>query len=231
MSAMWGFPYAARTVAEHSRSRMPVCSGLYYHNGRDLRINKAHAVNGNRKGKADSDEVLFDVDKGWSPNADELAQQIQTAIEDSQEEEYSSSVGGEGADQILFSTAWEDEVWSEEVSGGVDVFPDDGSDGEDDLTADTWLDAGWSVSVVEPDAKMPTVSEGHGLDELDIDADSIQTSNRQLQRELTAPDGQRQSDPAAAAGADHQQDTACRIQTLGSKMLKFFTLSYGVCTC
>lgn len=100
---------------------------------------------------------------------------------------------------------------------GQHVSSNVSDDDEDDLPAEGWLDSGWSVSVVEPDTQRPTIGDTEDLD-LVGDTDSIQTSSRQLQRELAVPDGQRQASPTEATGDSRQQtsESARRIHRVSS---------------
>lgn len=107
MSARVGVSFGAGEGAGHSRSRTPVSGALLLQRQRDFRFVTAFAVKGDCKGKDDSDEVLFDVDKDWSPNAQELAQQIQAAIEDSQVADEISATEGDTGNEMVFSTSWE----------------------------------------------------------------------------------------------------------------------------
>lgn len=61
-----------------------------------------------KKGESEaSEELLYDIDKGWAPDANELAQQIQTAITESQGESYTESSQADIKGDIVFSTSWE----------------------------------------------------------------------------------------------------------------------------
>ena len=100
-------PGAKGKGLRYPRSRMHICGGLRSRSQCHVRFAAAHAVKGHREGRRGSDDVLLDVDKGRSPDAQELAQQIQTAIETSQGIECTSSTAEVKSGKIVFSTSWE----------------------------------------------------------------------------------------------------------------------------
>lgn len=99
----------------------------------------------------------------------------------------------------------QDDDWDDEL--GDDTEQSDDED-DDDLPVEGWVDTAWSISVPEPDAPEGEVSDMGDLAELNSSADSLQTSSRQLQRELAAP-GSPSASPSALAGTDLGTSIAC----------------------
>lgn len=92
----------------HIRGHKCLCGGTPALRPQRDRISaKALTSKDSRQGKGVSEETLFDIDKGWAPNAQELAGQIQSAIEESQESEYSSTSETDSKGEMVFSTSWE----------------------------------------------------------------------------------------------------------------------------
>ena len=83
---------------------------------------------------------------------------------------------------------------------------DDDDDEVEDVPVDGWLDAGWSVSVAEPDVQKQIAGDDEGA--FFAGTDVIQTSSRQLQRDLAAPDAIVQASATAETGKTRQPCTA-----------------------
>jgi len=92
----------------HVRGRTRVCGGRLFRPKRyDRGLVKAPTVKSGYKGEDPSDKVLFDVDKGWAPNAQELAEQIQSAIEETQGSDHSPPAELQTSGGIVYSSSWE----------------------------------------------------------------------------------------------------------------------------
>lgn len=91
----------------HMRGRTRFCGGRRLQPQCGRCLIQARGVKGGYKGEDASEQIMFDIDKGWAPNAKELAEQIQSAIEETQGLDDSAPGEVENSGEIVFSTSWE----------------------------------------------------------------------------------------------------------------------------